>query len=183
MQVAHDVERHQKTCVCVFFKRYTTESAPKRQEIHSLFWVRHSEVGWPLKNPRPGLALERGGAFLGRKLVDPLSTVSEWGEGGLHITLKMFQICMVGQCTIKDSFCTNVTSGMERNLERTANLMRAICHTPKNYPQSLAVLSWSRSIPGKVLGGEKRGCRKAHGFDFQCVLYISMMGLESLELL
>ncbi len=42
----------------------------------------------------------------------------------------------------------NVTSGTERNPERIANPMHAICHTPKNGSQSLSVFSGLRSVPG-----------------------------------
>ncbi len=56
----------------------------------------------------------------------------------------------------------NVSPGTERNPERTANPMHAICHTPNNYSQLLAVLSGLRSFPGGTFGAETVLCLRMH---------------------
>ncbi len=64
----------------------------------------------------------------------------------------------------------NVTSGTERNLFMGANPMTVICHTPKNYPQSLALLS----VPEVTFGAETV-------YSVQCALHITFQAGNSTE--
>ena len=52
-----------------------------------------------------------------------------------------------GRLEHRDSKALNVTPRIEHDLERTANPMPVIYHTPQNYPQSLAVLSFLAYVP------------------------------------
>ncbi len=53
---------------------------------------------------------------------------------------------------IRQKHQTYINSGTERNPEKTANPMCAICRTSQNYPQSLALLSGFRSVLAFTFG-------------------------------